>query len=254
MELSLGNEFATETVSKSGAQADVSSSSGLNVAKGGLPIGPVVIVHRRALDRECLARSLQEHTPALGIVVVGSLEEFRALPRQAEPSAILFVLGERRATDTTTREELNELVAEFGAIPVILLAEMDDPAEILAALDGGAKGFIPTSESVKVLIGGIALAHAGGIFVPASGVSRLKDAIHANQAYPQLSADFLTTRQRSVANALAQGKANKIIAYELNMCESTVKVHIRTIMKKLNATNRTEVAYKLHEMLGNGRM
>jgi DNA-binding NarL/FixJ family response regulator len=37
--------------------------------------------------------------------------------------------------------------------------------------------------------------------------------------------------------------ANKLIAYELNMCESTVKVHIRNIMKKLNATNRTQVAY-----------
>jgi FixJ family two-component response regulator len=37
--------------------------------------------------------------------------------------------------------------------------------------------------------------------------------------------------------------ANKLIAYELNMCESTVKVHVRNIMKKLNATNRTQVAY-----------
>ena len=37
--------------------------------------------------------------------------------------------------------------------------------------------------------------------------------------------------------------ANKLIAYELNMCESTVKVHIRNIMKKLKATNRTQVAY-----------
>jgi DNA-binding NarL/FixJ family response regulator len=66
-------------------------------------------------------------------------------------------------------------------------------------------------------------------------------------------AGFLTARQTSVANALRQGKANKIIAYELNMCESTVKVHIRSIMKKLHATNRTEVAYKLNEMFGTAR-
>jgi DNA-binding NarL/FixJ family response regulator len=218
--------------------------------KGGLSIGPLVIVHKRALNRECLARSLYRHNPALGIVAVGSLEELRALPHQAEPSAVLLVLGERKATDATTREELKEFVLEFGEIPVILLADVDAPAEILAALEGGAKGFIPTSENVKVLIGGIALARAGGIFVPASAVSRLKDAIDANQANARPSADFLTMRQTSVANALRQGKANKIIAYELNMCESTVKVHIRTIMKKLNATNRTQVAYKLHEMLG----
>ena len=48
---------------------------------------------------------------------------------------------------------------------------------------------------------------------------------------------------------LRRGKANKIIAYELNLCESTVKVHIRNIMKKLGATNRTEVAYKISDMI-----
>jgi DNA-binding NarL/FixJ family response regulator len=42
---------------------------------------------------------------------------------------------------------------------------------------------------------------------------------------------------------LRKGTPNKIIAYELNMCESTVKVHVRNIMKKLKAKNRTEVAY-----------
>ncbi|NTJ10523.1 helix-turn-helix domain-containing protein, partial [Rhizobium lusitanum] len=52
-----------------------------------------------------------------------------------------------------------------------------------------------------------------------------------------------------VAEALRRGKANKIIAYEMDLCESTVKVHIRNIMKKLNATNRTEVAYKIRELV-----
>ena len=59
---------------------------------------------------------------------------------------------------------------------------------------------------------------------------------------------MFTTREAAVVEALRKGKANKIIAYELNLCESTVKVHIRNIMKKLKATNRTEVAYKLREM------
>ena len=46
-----------------------------------------------------------------------------------------------------------------------------------------------------------------------------------------------------MVEAIRQGKPNKIVAYELNMCESTVKVHVRAIMKKLKARNRTEVAY-----------
>jgi DNA-binding NarL/FixJ family response regulator len=48
-------------------------------------------------------------------------------------------------------------------------------------------------------------------------------------------------RQLQVLELLKEGKQNKIIAYELGMCESTVKVHIRQIMRKLKARNRTQV-------------
>ena len=47
---------------------------------------------------------------------------------------------------------------------------------------------------------------------------------------------------------MRQGKQNKIIAYELGMCETTVKVHIRLIMKKLNARNRTQVVLMTRSM------
>jgi DNA-binding NarL/FixJ family response regulator len=60
---------------------------------------------------------------------------------------------------------------------------------------------------------------------------------------------LFTQRQAEVAQALRRGKANKIIAYELNLRESTVKVHIRNIMKKLKATNRTEVAFKINKLM-----
>jgi DNA-binding NarL/FixJ family response regulator len=69
----------------------------------------------------------------------------------------------------------------------------------------------------------------------------------------QLLDNIFTARQAAVIDALRRGKANKIIAYELNMRESTVKVHVRNIMKKLNAKNRTEVAYRANELLGPGR-
>ena len=59
----------------------------------------------------------------------------------------------------------------------------------------------------------------------------------------------LSSREKDVLEGLVAGKANKIIAYELNMRESTVKVHVRNIMKKLHATNRTEVAYLASRLL-----
>jgi DNA-binding NarL/FixJ family response regulator len=55
-----------------------------------------------------------------------------------------------------------------------------------------------------------------------------------------------------VLQRLWQGKQNKMIAYDLDMCESTVKVHIRHIMKKLNAHNRTQVVLLTHSLNENG--
>ncbi|WP_292232421.1 LuxR C-terminal-related transcriptional regulator [Mesorhizobium sp.] len=51
---------------------------------------------------------------------------------------------------------------------------------------------------------------------------------------------------------LCRGKPKKIIGYELNMCENTVKAHIRSIMKKLKATNRTQIAYRIGDLFGSG--
>ena len=59
----------------------------------------------------------------------------------------------------------------------------------------------------------------------------------------------VTARELAVVRAIQHGKSNKVIAYELGMCESTVKVHVRRVMKKLKAKNRTEVAIKSSELL-----
>jgi DNA-binding NarL/FixJ family response regulator len=67
-----------------------------------------------------------------------------------------------------------------------------------------------------------------------------------------LAGNEFTSKQRSVIEGLRRGKPNKAIAYELNMCESTVKVHVRNVMKKLGARSRTEAALILSENLHGG--
>src|SRR3984885_6574425 len=59
----------------------------------------------------------------------------------------------------------------------------------------------------------------------------------------------VTAREVAVIRAIQQGKPNKVIAYELNMCESTVKVHVRNLMKKMKAKNRTDLAIKTQTAL-----
>ena len=209
----------------------------------------VIIVDKRALERECLARGLLEHTPTFKITSVGSLDEFHRLPVDADGSVILVMLGARRLANPDVRNELTQFVDGAGSIPVIVFADSEEPAEILAALESGAKGFVPTSVKLKVAAEAIRLARAGGTFVPAHSLLALRGAIQSSSHTAQPLTGLFTAREAAVVDALRKGKANKIIAYELNLCESTVKVHIRNIMKKLKATNRTEVAYKLREMM-----
>lgn len=84
---------------------------------------------------------------------------------------------------------------------------------------------------------------AGGTYVPMDFMLAT-DWPGAAQSSPQPKSGAITTRELAVVRAIQQGKSNKVIAYELNMCESTVKVHVRNIMKKLNAKNRTDLAIK----------
>ena len=59
----------------------------------------------------------------------------------------------------------------------------------------------------------------------------------------------MTSRELAVIRAIQQGKSNKLIAYQLSMCESTVKAHLRNIMRKMGAKNRTDVAIKAQRIL-----
>ena len=107
----------------------------------------------------------------------------------------------------------------------------------------------PRALSIAVAVQAIELARAGGVYVPASSLIAAHRVQEAPSTAVQKSNGLFTARQAAVVEALRRGKANKIIAYELKMRESTVKVHVRNIMKKLHATNRTEVAYLASRLL-----
>jgi DNA-binding NarL/FixJ family response regulator len=209
----------------------------------------LVIIDSRALGRQCLTRSLRSSTLRLDVVAVESIDEWRSEEKHhAPPSAILVNVGGRKITDPDICEDITEMVESFRPAPVVVLADHDDLAQILKALECGARGYIPSSVGIEICAEAICLALAGGTFVPASSVVAMKSAIDSGiqETHPILS--MFTPRQAEVVSALRQGKANKIIAYELDLHESTVKVHIRNIMRKLKATNRTEVAYKISEL------
>ncbi len=211
----------------------------------------LAIVDKRALERECLAQALLNHHIGLKVFTFGSLEEWQASKKEiSNLRAVLINTGNRNLDDADLTAEISEFVTTFENAAVVVVAENDDLNYVLKALELGVRGYIPTTVGIEICMQAIELAIAGGKFVPASSVLALRKILGGGRSdeYRHIATSF-TARQSAVAEGLRRGKANKIIAYELNLCESTVKVHIRNIMKKLGATNRTEVAYKISDMI-----
>jgi len=117
--------------------------------------------------------------------------------------------------------------------PVIVLSPDAGTEIIRVAFDCGIKGYIPTRDAqLKLLLSVLPFINAGGQYIPTSVLSKteLKDRnMHG-----------LTDRETLVLTMLAKGKQNKVIAYEMNVSESTVKVHIRNVLQKMRVKNRTE--------------
>ncbi|MDI6025824.1 response regulator transcription factor [Corticibacterium sp. UT-5YL-CI-8] len=215
-----------------------------NKARKGL-----LIVNSRSLERECLSQALQSHQIRLEVIDVPSVEMWRMIKDQCPPlGAVLYNLGAGKVTDLECTNRIHKLTVELGNIPVVILADTDEFTQVLKALELGVKGYIPASVHIGVCAEAIELAVAGGIFVPASCMLAVKHLIETGTCGARELTDMFTPRQAEVVKALRKGKANKIIAFDLDLRQSTVKVHIRNIMKKLKATNRTEVVYKINAL------
>jgi DNA-binding NarL/FixJ family response regulator len=134
-----------------------------------------------------------------------------------------------------------------------MLADRDDVDEVNRALTHGVRGYIPTSVECGVAVAALRLVSAGGIFVPAGALrSTAAKPDDQPEGERQRRSDGLdlTPRELSVIDLLREGRPNKLIARQLDMQESTVKVHVRNILKKLNAANRTHAAFVANRLLG----
>jgi DNA-binding NarL/FixJ family response regulator len=209
-------------------------------------LAPIVIIDKRALIRECLARCLRQVSPNELILTFASLNEWLEVGERYSKACAIVLSGGDRPRKKAEIEQDTARLSE--GCPVVILADGEDPGYVLEAIDAGAKGFIPTTVTIEVASEALKLIRAGGTFVPASSLLASRALAGKVGSTKARSEGIFTERQSAVVEKLTQGKANKIIAYELNMRESTVKVHIRNIMRKLNATNRTQVAYLYQSM------
>jgi DNA-binding NarL/FixJ family response regulator len=161
---------------------------------------------------------------------------------QREYDLVLYYAHESVANRNDDRERLGSIKKVLPIAPVIILCDVDCLDSVIAAFESGARGYIPTATTtLELTIEIMRLVSAGGPFVPPSGLL-LGGVTRQGETAGAVATHQFTPRQAEVLERLKAGKTNKIIAQELGMSESTVKVHLRSIMKKLKATNRTEAA------------
>ncbi len=203
-----------------------------------------IIIEQRRLWRDCLTRSLQLLHPDGDFVAFGEIDEcIDKLDTFSKPEAVFLCIGPNESSD----DEIHRLVDAVDPIPVVVLSDPEDVAQFVALRKCGAKGWVSANFELDTVFAAMKLAAAGGIVMSPDGVDAIQQAVPKPVPISGDTCASLTSRQAAVAEALRQGKPNKIIAYELGLCENTVKVHVRSILTKLNATNRTEAAFKLNE-------
>lgn len=203
-------------------------------------------------SRDCLIRTFATFHPDLVMVPFSTVNEcVHANPGNLD--IVLYYSHDDLSSEPVTLQQIKMLREAFPSVPVVVLSDARSSLQarnIRNALNSGAQGFIPTLVTeVPAALAAIRFVKDGGTFAPLNLL--LTGRREQGTARPDNSpATRLTPRQMVVLSHLRQGKANKIIAFELGMTESTVKVHIRNIMRKMGATNRTQAVYN-SQQLGN---
>jgi DNA-binding NarL/FixJ family response regulator len=191
----------------------------------------IVLAGNVSLWRDCFAVSLElEGYAVLPFPTVASWHAVQS----KYPAPSFVVICEPRQSELS-------LVARFVKNHVtIVIAGSEIGANVAVLLNDGVRGIISNGTTLKTALHAVRLVQSGGTFVSPELLS--------NGEHRTEFGGLLTQRQIDVVEALRQGKANKEIARDLNLRESTVKVHIRQIMRKLDAKNRTEIAVLANEL------
>ena len=207
----------------------------------------VVFIDRQRMTRECIGERLAGYLPEWLVLPISGPEELGEQQSPFRASVMILNVHHLGMASSEVAEDLKDIEVLAPGRPIIIMSERSDPSEVTLAFKHGVRGYISASMAIAEAVGAIRLVAAGGTYVPAIALDNLITA--QPEAAPSSAAEgdggaaggVFSPRELHVLGTLQQGKPNKVIAYELGLAESTVKVHIRHIMKKLNARNRTQV-------------
>lgn len=148
--------------------------------------------------------------------------------REHKPDITLMDL---RLPVTNGMDALIAIRSEFPNARVIMFSTFQGDVEIQRAIEAGARGFLLKSTPPKDLVAAIRQVHGGRKCIPPDVAAHLAE---------YLTDDTLTARETEILQLIASGNRNRDVADALSISEDTVKVHVRHVMEKLGANDRTE--------------
>ena len=142
-------------------------------------------------------------------------------------------------------ETLQLLLQDRPDAAVLMLTVSEEAEDLAAALQAGARGYLIKNIDADYLIRAVERAAAGESVLAESMAGKLFAHVQrggAKAPAPVSELDKLTPREREILACLARGESNKLIARVLDLAESTVKIHVQNILKKLGLTSRVQAA------------
>ncbi|MDF0521569.1 response regulator transcription factor [Bradyrhizobium yuanmingense] len=203
-----------------------------------------LIVEDHPLFREALEGALQMVAPAAEILQATSIDG--ALEQAAAAAELDLILLDLSMPGTTGLSGIIRIRKAFPRIPVVIVSGHQDAQIVAGALSLGVSGYILKSSSKQELAQSIGEVLRGAVCVPAVYRGLVRPQRAAGPAQDLLKRlHELTPQQLRVLEMLKRGLQNKQIAFELNISETTVKVHVSDILRKLNVLSRTKAIVEM---------
>jgi DNA-binding NarL/FixJ family response regulator len=193
------------------------------------------------LTRECMTQAVATAHRLFIIVPFASVYECM----QHSGRKLDLIVYHAHETDAANVADISALRESFASTQLVVLSDAStlDPAIVREVLTKGASGFILTNRTgLHMMVSAIGLVASGGTFVPKEFLFAERPADVQAESRRVSRSSQLTDRECEVLALVKQGKPNKLIAHSLNVSQATAKVHVRNLMRKMGATNRTQAA------------
>lgn len=187
-------------------------------------------------------------------IVLEAANYQQAMQMIANNPDISLILLDLTLPDRAGFSVLTELRERYPAISIVVLSAVQDPGNVMKALELGALGYIPKSAEGDVIINALRLVISGGIYVPPEILAHNEFSVSApilsgnEQSQIPLADIRLTDRQLDVLALVMEGKSNKMICRMLNLAEPTVKNHVTAILRALKVSSRTEAVIAVNRL------